>query len=91
MSPSNFAFPLRRIARFMAIRSICLTLFLPTGLAQSAPEAGTAFFPQSDENRLYHELYSMCRRIEFELGKTGADSRFGDVLSKLIQIARTKS
>jgi hypothetical protein len=63
MSSSNFAFHLRRMARFMAIRSICLTLLLPTELAQSAPEADTAFFPQPDENRLYDELYSMCRRI----------------------------
>jgi hypothetical protein len=63
MSTSNFAFPLRRIARFMAIRSSRLTLLLPIGLAQSAPEADTAFFPQPDENRFYDELYSMCRRI----------------------------
>ena len=33
----------------------------------------------------------MYRRIYFDLGKTGGDSRFGDVLPKLIQIARTKS
>jgi hypothetical protein len=63
MSSGNSAFDLRCIARFMAIRSICLTLLLPTGLAQSAPEADTKFFPQPDENRVYDELYSMCRRI----------------------------
>jgi hypothetical protein len=63
MSSSNFAFDLRRIARFMAIRSICLTLLLPGGLAQRAPEADTKFFRQPDENRVYDELSSMCRRI----------------------------
>jgi serine/threonine protein kinase len=91
MSSGNFAFHLRRIAWSMAIRSICLTLLLPTGLAASAPEADIKFFPQPDENSAYEELYSMYRRIYFDLGKTGADGRFGDVLHKLIQIARAKS
>jgi L-ribulokinase len=53
--------------------------------------AQTKFSPHPDENRVYAEFYPIYRRIYFDLGKTGRDSHFGDVLPKLIQIARTKS
>jgi len=41
MSSSNFAIHSRRIAWFVVTRFVCLTLSLPTGLAQSAPQADT--------------------------------------------------
>src|SRR6266851_8808214 len=41
MFSGKFAFHFRRIAWLVTIRSICLTLLLPTGLAQSVPEADT--------------------------------------------------
>ena len=53
--------------------------------------AHTKFSPHPDENRVYDELYPMYRRIYFDLGKPGGDNRFGDVLPKLIQIARARS
>ncbi|MGA8507272.1 MAG: FGGY-family carbohydrate kinase [Candidatus Sulfotelmatobacter sp.] len=53
--------------------------------------AHTKFSPHPDENRVYDELYPIYRRIYFDLGKTGRDSHFGDVLPKPIQIAPTKS
>jgi L-ribulokinase len=53
--------------------------------------ADTKFSPHPDENRVYDELYPIYRRIYFDLGKTGRDGHFGNVLPKLIQMARTKS
>src|ERR1700730_5371204 len=41
MFSSNFAIHSRRIAWFVVVRSVCFTLLLPTGLAQSPPEADT--------------------------------------------------
>ena len=53
--------------------------------------AHSKFSPHPDENRVYDELYPIYCRIYFDLGKTGKDSHFGDVLPKRIQVARTKS
>jgi L-ribulokinase len=53
--------------------------------------AHTKFSPQADESRVYDELHPIYRQIYFDLGKTGRDGHFGDVLPKLIQIARTES
>src|SRR6202041_3193898 len=41
MFSSNFAIHSRRIAWFVVIRSVCFTVLLPTGLAQSPPEVDT--------------------------------------------------
>src|SRR6202021_112489 len=41
MFSSNFAIHSRRIAWFVGIRSVCFTVLLPTGLAQSPPEVDT--------------------------------------------------
>ena len=35
------------------------------------------------------KLYPLYRRIYFDFGKPGGESRFGDVLPKLIQVARS--
>lgn len=53
--------------------------------------AYTKFSLHPDENGVYDELYPIYRRIYFDLGKTGRDAYFGDILPKLVQIARTKS
>jgi L-ribulokinase len=49
--------------------------------------AYTEFTPQPEESKIYHELYPLFRRIYFDFGKPSPDG-FGDVLPKLIQMAR---
>jgi hypothetical protein len=41
MFSRNFVFHSWRTARFIAIRSFCLAVLLPTALAQNAPQADT--------------------------------------------------
>jgi L-ribulokinase len=50
--------------------------------------AYTEFTPQPEESKIYHELYPLFRRIYFDFGQPSLDSSFGDVLPKLMQMAR---
>jgi L-ribulokinase len=50
--------------------------------------AHRTFTPQADEQKTYEELYSLYRRVYFGFGKSGQPNDYGDVLPKLIQIAR---
>ena len=49
--------------------------------------AHTVFHPQPDAQDIYRQLYELYRKIYFEFGSP-AGASFGDVLPKLIQIAR---
>jgi len=50
--------------------------------------AYTVFEPDAGQQKVYDELYSLYHRIYFDFGKPAARSAFGDVLPKLMQIAR---
>jgi L-ribulokinase len=70
--------------------------FLAAGVFNTVDEAQqkicpkhTTYLPQAEAQSAYDELYALYRRIYFDFGKASADSRFGDVLPKLIQLART--
>ena len=72
--------------------------FLAAGAFHSIEEcqeqicpAYTQFTPQPEKREIYDELYPLFRQIYFDFGKPSRDSRFGEVLPKLIQIARTGS
>jgi len=47
----------------------------------------TVYEPQAESRQVYEELYELYRRIYFEFGRRNGTA-FGDVLPKLIQIAR---
>ena len=70
--------------------------FLAAGVFKSVDEAQqsicpkhTTYLPQTDSQKTYDELYALYRRIYFDFGRVSSESRFGDVLPKLIQVART--
>jgi L-ribulokinase len=46
------------------------------------------FTPQTGAQKTYEELYSLFRRVYFSFGKSGQANEYGDVLPKLMQIAR---
>jgi L-ribulokinase len=46
------------------------------------------FTPEAYEQKTYEELYSLYRRVYFGFGKSGQPNDYGDVLPKLMQIAR---
>jgi L-ribulokinase len=48
------------------------------------------FTPEAYEQKVYEELYPLYRRVYFGFGKAGQASDYGDVLPKLIRIARTE-
>jgi L-ribulokinase len=50
--------------------------------------AYTTFTPEAGAQKTYEELYSLYRRVYFGFGKPGESADFGDVLPRLIQIAR---
>ncbi len=50
--------------------------------------AHRTFTPQAGAQATYEELYSLFRRVYFGFGKSGQANDYGDVLPKLIQIAR---
>ena len=50
--------------------------------------AHTVYEPQPDTQEIYRDLYELYRRIYFGFGQPGEGSPFGDVLPKLIQVAR---
>ena len=53
--------------------------------------AHTSFTPRPDEQKVYDELYELYRRVYFDFGKPALDSRFSDVLPKLIRLARAEA
>jgi len=70
--------------------------FLAAGTFKTIDEAQkkicpthTVFEPQADAEKVYEELYALYRRIYFDFGKPSKDSAFGDVLPKLIHLARS--
>jgi L-ribulokinase len=69
--------------------------FLAAGTFKTIDEAQkkicpehTVFEPQKETRSVYDELYALYRKIYFEFGKPHKDSMFGNVLPKLIEIAR---
>jgi hypothetical protein len=46
------------------------------------------FRPRPESRETYDTLYGLFRRIYFDFGRPGPDSRFGDVLLTLIRAAR---
>lgn len=70
--------------------------FLAAGVFKTVDEAQqrvcpkhTTYTPQPEDQKRYDQLYALYRRIYFDFGKPAPDSRFGDVLPKLIQVARS--
>ena len=70
--------------------------FLAAGVFKTVDEAQQKICPQHaiytpnpDAQKRYDELYPLYLRIYFDFGKSGGESRFGDVLPKLIQVARS--
>jgi len=69
--------------------------FLAAGVFPTIDEAQkavcpafTTFMPQPETQKIYDELYRLYHRIYFDFGSQNKDNRFGDVLPKLIHIAR---
>ena len=69
--------------------------FLAAGAFQTIDEAQQkicpshmVYEPQAETQDVYRELYELYRKIYFEFGKPVEGSGFGNVLPKLIQIAR---
>ena len=69
--------------------------FLAAGTFRTIEEAQqrvcpkhAVFSPQPEEQKVYDQLYQLYRRIYFDFGKPQKESRFGDVLPKLIQLSR---
>ena len=50
--------------------------------------AHTVYQPQAETRDVYRDLYELYRRIYMDFGRPGEGSVLGDVLPKLIQIAR---
>ena len=48
----------------------------------------TTFNPQPEAQKIYDRLFDLYRRIYFDFGSQARDHRFGDVLPKLIEVAR---
>jgi L-ribulokinase len=48
----------------------------------------TVFEPQAETQGVYGNLYALYRKIYFDFGQPVEGSAFGNVLPKLIQIAR---
>ena len=69
--------------------------FLAAGIFKTVEEAQakicprhTVYEPQADTQDVYRELYELYRKIYFAFGTPADGSGFGQVLPKLIQIAR---
>jgi L-ribulokinase len=69
--------------------------FVATGSFKTIAEAQrkicpahTVYPPQADTQDVYRDLYDLYRRIYLDFGRPVEGSAFGDVLPKLIQIAR---
>ena len=67
--------------------------FLAAGVFPSIAEAQNhvcpteVFNPQPETKHIYDQLYGCYRRIYFDFGQPSGDSRFGDVLPRLIKAA----
>ncbi len=48
------------------------------------------FEPQPEAQKIYDELYALYRRLYFDFGRPDGTHIFGDVLPKLIEIARAR-
>src|ERR1700736_4891997 len=59
-----------------------------TEAQQKICPAHTVYEPQSETQDVYRELYELYRKLYFAFGMPASGSDFGDVLPKLIQIAR---
>jgi L-ribulokinase len=71
--------------------------FLAAGTFRTIDEAQqhvcpsyATFTPEAGTKKIYDELYDLYRRVYFDLGQPGAAGNFGDLLPKLIQIARPR-
>ena len=69
--------------------------FLAAGTFRTVEEAQERVCPayrtftlEAYEQKIYEELYSLYRRVYFGFGRPGQANDYGDVLPKLIQIAR---
>jgi L-ribulokinase len=69
--------------------------FLAAGVFKTVDEAQqkicpkyTVYNPKPEDQKVYDELYELYRRLYFDFGKPSGESRFGDVLPKLIRVAR---
>jgi len=58
---------------------------------QQVCPAYATFTPEAGAQKTYDELYSLYRRVYFGFGKPGQSGDFGDVLPRLIQIARPEA
>jgi L-ribulokinase len=72
--------------------------FLAAGTFQTIEEAQRqicpahkTFAPQNEEQTIYDQLYSLYRRLYFNFGGPSGEDHFGDVLPKLIEIARQET
>lgn len=72
--------------------------FLAAGTFRTIEEAQqkvcpphTVYHPQPQTETTYDHLYSLYRRLYFDLGKSDAGTAFGDVLPGLISIAKKAS
>jgi len=68
--------------------------FLAAGIFQTIEEAQKSvcpqhriFQPQADAQKTYDQLYEIYRRLYFDFGQPTPNSRFGDILPKLIRVA----
>jgi L-ribulokinase len=64
------------------------TLHTIEAAQQKICPAHTVYEPQADTQDTYRELYDLYRKMYFEFGRPAEGSAFGQVLPKLIQIAR---
>lgn len=69
--------------------------FLAAGTFKTVEEAQqkvcpphTFYHPQPETEKTYDQLYALYRRLYFDLGRPDAGAAFGDVLPRLIRIAK---
>jgi len=55
---------------------------------QAVCPAHTGFMPDQEEQRIYHQLYQLYRGVYFDFGRHAGS--FGDLLPRLIRIARSR-
>jgi len=70
--------------------------FAPTEGKGESPErqicpSHTVFEPQVETQDVYNNLYSFIARVYYEFGQPWEGSAFGDVLPRLMQIARSQA
>jgi L-ribulokinase len=72
--------------------------FLAAGTFKTIEEAqqkicppDVVYKPQPEAQKAYDELYSLYKRLYFDLGRPGASTTFGDVLPSLLRIAKEQA